>query len=78
MGIPVGPSENCGLCENRQELGKFIYEGSVIKFLLFDCLFMAKGSKMTDILDINRKVMLIKDSKSNIINMKLYSMWEKL
>jgi len=39
---------------------------------------MAKSSKMTDILDMNRKVMLIKDSKFKINNVKLHSLWEKL
>jgi len=33
---------------------------------------------MTDVLDINRKVMLIKDSKIKNINVKLHSLWEKL
>jgi hypothetical protein len=56
MCIPVGLSENCSLHENRKEPGKSIYEGSVIYILLCGCLFMAKGLKMTDILDMNRKL----------------------
>jgi len=33
---------------------------------------------MTDMLDMNRKVILIKDSKIKIISVKLHSLWEKL
>ena len=33
---------------------------------------------MTDMLDMNRKVMVIKDSKIKIINVKIHSLWEKL